>query len=71
MSPRTFRILNEVTLAAAGLAILAAVVLAFMGQTNGALIAAAGVALLVGAGAVAANGSLEKYRPAGESAVTR
>ncbi|MBS3177195.1 MULTISPECIES: hypothetical protein [unclassified Pseudoclavibacter] len=71
MSARTFHVLNEVTLAATVLAILAAVVCAFMGQTNGALIVAAGVSLLVGAGAVAANGSLEKYRPACESAVTR
>jgi hypothetical protein len=71
MSPRTFHVLNEATLATAVLTTLAAVAFAFMGQANGALIVAAGVSLLFGAGAVAANGSLEKYRPAGESAVTR
>lgn len=71
MSSRTFNVLNNVTLTLAGLSVLAAVALAFIGQTNGSLIAAAGVALLVVAGALAANGSLEKYRPAGGSAVTR
>ena len=71
MSMRTFRAVNELTMASAVTSAAVAAVLAVLGQSDQTLMAWSLVALAVGAVSIVLNASLEQFRPRATKAGVR